>query len=166
MSPKDITDEICWRLGAKFLLMSKEITEEQYGEIYNLERLISTETQVDPVIYKKIWGVIESKPKLVAELIKLETDFLLNGNISNEMLWVTYLIECFYDGEIDEVEYEIYRFSIDFDIPRTEKEYYVINRVLEYLRIKTVTNEPTLIDNIHNPSFDVLMAANNVSTIS
>lgn len=159
MKEKYVTDKMCWKLSTKFLFLNKKITEEQYEHLYDLDK-IDFEYQVDPYTIGEINNIIETHPDGVTELIKKDAMFLLNGEISNKLLWISYLIECLSDEQIDREKFEEYKNAINFDILLTEKDYYLINEILNYLRVKTIKNEPSLIGYMRDPSFEVLMAAN------
>lgn len=157
----NITENMCWKLGVKFLFLKGEILEEEYSYIYDMNSL-NEGSKISIELYNKIHDALYLTPEMVAGLIKMETRFLIDGEISNKRLWITYLFECLHDGKIDADKYKKYREAIDFDTPITESERYIINEILDYVRIKGIKNEPSLVEYISNPSFNVLMAANNL----
>lgn len=158
MNNSCITEKMCWKLAVKFLLINKDITEKDYMYMHDMDKLKNHSISSDT--FSKIHDVIDVYPEALSELVKEEADFLINGNITDELLWVSYLVECLIDGEIDKEKYKQYRNAIDFTLPLGKKEYYLINDILNYLRIKNVKRVPSLINDFKNPSFDVLMAAN------
>jgi len=162
MDKSYISEKMCWKLAVKFLLINKDINEEEYMYIHDMDKLENNGYSIRSDIFKKIHDVIGIYPEALSELVKEEADFLINGNIRDELLWVSYLIECLIDGEIDEEKYKQYRNAINFTLPLGKKEYYLINEVLNYLRIKNIKRVPSLINDFNNPSFDLLMAANNI----
>ena len=154
------TEKICWKWASKFLLINGDITEDIYMKLYDMDKLEENGYEIPIDIFTKLNDVIVVYPEEVSEIIKEEVNFLINGNIYNELLWVSYLVECLVEGYITGEKYEKYRNAIDFTLPLGKKEYYIINEILDYLRVEGVKRVPSLIDDFKNPSFDVLMAAN------
>jgi len=165
MENAKIDDATCWKLAIKFLLINRDITEEEYKNLHDFNVLMKNRVEVDKSISIRVDDILEIYPQVLIKLIQTETAFLIDRKIPDnfEMYWVSYLIECLTGGYINEDTYQIYRNSINFDTPITKKEYYLIDEVLEYLRTKTVKKAPSVINFIDNPSFDVLMAANELT---
>lgn len=159
-----ITEKMCWKLAVKFLLINKDITENEYMHMHDMDKMRDSGYSISSNILKKVHDVIDVYPEALSELVKDEADFLINGNITNELLWTSYLIECLLDGEIDDIKYKQYRNAIDFSLPLGKKEYYLINDILNYMRIKHMKRVPSLINDFKNPSFEVLMTANELSS--
>jgi hypothetical protein len=164
------TDTICWKLYLKELFLAKKINEKDLKRIYTLDfRFDKLTSNKDLIIGDMIMELMERDIKdgentTFKKIIREDVDFILDGKIKPnfELEWKFYLFECLHYKFIDNKKYTEYKKSIDFKKPMEEKDYNKIKEILNLLRIRLVSKFPETITYIEKPSFEVLMAANNM----
>jgi len=103
-------------------------------------------------------GHIESENKFIfdAELPKDKAAFKKH--------WIYYLAECLEESHIDSEDFDTLLNGIDFSNSVWSKEEELkVNTILDILRVEMISKVPSAIDFLKNPSFEVLMFANNMS---
>jgi len=164
------SEVICWKLYLKKLFVDDEITEQELKDLYNLPFRID---EIHEERHIEIFGWImdavsdDVKHEQHSSLIKMVKDdvsFILDGSIKEgfDKEWKFYLFECLNDKSITLHQYKLYKKSIDFSTPLDEIDRRLIDEILSIIRIKLIKKNPTIISDIDNPNFDMLMVANNI----
>ena len=164
-------DVMCWKLYLKELFTNNKITENEMKKLYSLnfrfEKVTSKrDLKITSLIVEMISKDMDNKRDLsFKKTVEEDVKFILNGEIKDdfEKEWKFYLYDCFYNKLINEKQYNFYKNIIKFDKPLKKEERSIINEILDLLRIQLVNQFPEIIECIENPSFNVLIAANNMT---
>jgi len=164
------SEVICWKLYLKKMFVSKAITETDVKKLYNLPfRIDKIHEQRHVEIFNTIMEMVSDDIKkkhdnTLVKMVREDIAFILDGVIKEdfERDWLFYLFECLNDKLITKEKYNLYKKSIDFSTPLDPVEHRVIQEIVELIRIKLIKRDPDIISVIDNPSFDMLMVANNI----
>lgn len=162
-------DIVFWRIGLREVYSLDMITPEEF--LYMYDRVF----MYKEFITHKEASVVEFVTKLIsnndnfAKSIKEEVPFVFGGKIPDDKIsfkkhWLFHLAECLEEGSIDEEDFGTLLNGIDFDNTEwTEDEKIKVNTILDMLRIDMLNTIPASMEFFENPSFDLLMFANNMS---
>jgi len=163
---------ICWKLYLKRLFVSGEITESDVKSLYNLPfRIDKIEEEGHIEIFNLIMDMVSDDVKKeqdnsLIKMVKDDVAFILDGTLKEnfEKDWLFYLYECLNDKLITKEKYNLYKTAIDFNKPLTTEEEILVQDILNVLRVKLIKRDPDIIAEMDNPSFDMLMAANDITS--
>jgi len=162
-------DIISWRVGLCETYDVGVISKEEFLKMY--EREFIYKDFISPKEESVIAFVADlmSNTDIFSQHIQSENTFIFDGAVPDKKsefkkYWIFYLAECLEEGHIDSEDVATLLNGIDFEKSDwTEEEDLKVKTVLDILRIDMVGRIPSAIDFFKNPSFELLMFANDMS---
>ena len=155
---------VLWEIPLKELYIRGEITEQEFRKFYNIGDNYEFKNTRENEIMDSMIDILDDEGTF-KRLVKKETDFILEGKLSHtfDMEWGIYLYNCLIKKLISEDDYFYYMTSVDFSNKLDSDDLDVINKIVDILRVYMVKNSPDTVSYIEKPSFDVLVAANELA---
>lgn len=162
-------DIVFWRVGLRETYGMGVISKEEFLKMY--EREFIYKDFISPKEASVITFVTEliSDTDSFAEHIQSENAFIFDGVVPDKKSefkkhWLFYLAECLEEGHIDSEDFDTLLNGIDFEKSDwTEEEDLKVKTVLDILRVDMVGRIPSAMEFFKNPSFELLMFANDMS---
>jgi hypothetical protein len=167
-SVEEKLDIICWRIGLREAYDGDMITSEEFLSMYDRSFMYKEFlSDKEAEIVKYITNLLSDVDGFGVHL-KSEMPFIFGGEIPKDKLgfkkhWLFHLAECMEEGHIDDEDFSNLMMGIDFSNPEwTEDETMKVNTILDMLRIAMLVRVPASMDFFENPSFEILMFANDM----
>ncbi len=168
---KDIVklEIMLWRRVLQQLFSQNKISHDELLKYHNkclfdLNHITGRELDIRKLAISDI-----DKKDEYAQLLKIEANFISAGVVPDsksdfQAIWVGQLAECVSNSFITENEFYEFSDMIDFkSYFYNEEEMSYIDMILDVVRFSLVNENPSAIDFIENPSFDLLMFVNGVN---
>jgi hypothetical protein len=161
-----------WKLALRETYYLGLITEVDLIRMHTsaFYNTISDENHKDSSQIEVVLSVMDNTD-LFANLIKEEVDIISKGTLPDDKrtfkkMWVSYLLDCLDESYITDGEFEVYYDSIEFNGSTwTADERESAQDVVEIVRFMLLHQNPNMIEYIENPSFDMLMYANDLEYV-
>ena len=156
-----------WKIALLHMFKSEYISDHELIDLHKNNLFLKENmTHRERDILFKALSVMDDVDG-IKELLSIEANFISKGELPQKKLFeshlIGYLAECLCESCITEFElFEMMsEFDYSFDI-YSEKEKYYIDIILEMVRLNLVSKNPSAIQFIDNPSFELLMFVNGV----
>lgn len=154
-----------WKIALRQLFKDSEINDFELIDLHKENFFLK-----DELSYREREILVKAIKSLeqvdsISELLSIEANFISMGTFPSKTEFkphlIGYLAECMHEECINELDlYEIMNeFDYSFDV-YTEKETYYIDMILNMVRLTLLSKNPSAIELIENPSFELLMFVN------
>lgn len=159
-----------WRIALRNLYSMGGVTRDEFISCFDKsflgkEPLTARESDIVESV-----NVIMSDSGSFTVLVKQDIDWITRGVIPEKSsfsdMWMSALLECKEDAFLEPSEFDPLCDTIDFSVDEwLDGEMDTVNMVLDKLRMSILKKNPSAFEFMDNPSFDVLMYMNGMSTI-
>lgn len=158
-----------WKLALREVYFLDLISEDDFMRMH-AESFYENLTTIPVDDKSKVETVFEimSNSKLFAMLMKEEANILTTAQLPDDKrlfkkMWLSYLLDCLHAEYLTLDQFEIYSEAISFDSRNwSENEVEVASEIIETLRFILVHDNPSAVEYIENPSFELLMYVNDL----
>lgn len=160
-----------WKIAIRELYYLELIEESMFMRLYNYDDVDTLSTSAEDqycidIVYETMKNV-----ELMAQDLHEEVDIIAHGIIPNDKrvfkkMWLSYLLDCSERGLITQIDFNELRYQIDFmNSEWSDIELVSANSVVDMIRFMLIEKNPSSIEYLDNPSFELLMYANNLEYV-
>lgn len=162
-----------WKVAIRELYYLDLLDENTFISMYHYgdhEYDYDSLNDSDKIIVDMVYDTLKNI-ELMAEALHEEVDVIARGILPKDKqvfkkMWLSYLLDCHDRGLITDADFSAMAPQIDFsNSDWSERELENANHVVDMIRFTLIEKNPASIEYIDNPSFDLLMYANNLEYV-